>query len=191
MGLQAAATNVVQIAASRPQVHLYRGIFPTASLSIIGCAIRVSLVGPVVFNRCWSEEDERKSARAMPSGSWLWTQAHARKPLQVLRRQLPTSALARELSERPMQGTSCCLNNLGVIEVADAQNDRNLKTGRPAIDLKRDTNLLASAGRFDPGHFDLEFSHRLARLPGEGSERGVSHPGPQYIYAGRKQEHWA
>ena len=99
-----------------------------------------------------------------PSRSWLRTQAHARKPPQVLRLQLPTSALARELSERPMQGASCCLNHFGVIEVADAQDDRNLKAGRSAIDLKRDANLLAPAGRFDPGHFDIEFAHRLARL---------------------------
>jgi hypothetical protein len=37
--------------------------------------------------------------------------------------------------------------------------------GRPAIDLKRDTNLPAVVS-FDPGHFDLEFTHRLARLAG-------------------------
>ncbi len=104
---------------------------------------------------CWSR------------GSWLWTQAHARKLLQVFRCQLPTSALCRELSERPMEGTACRLNHFGVIVVADAQNYRNLKTGRPAIDLKRDTNLSilpASAGRLDPRHFDLEFTHRFTRF---------------------------
>jgi hypothetical protein len=129
-----------------------------------------------------------------PSGSRLRTQAHARKPPQVLRRQLPTSALARELSERPMQGASCRLNHFGVIEVAEAQNDRNLKTGRPAIDLERDPNLLASAARFDPGHFDLEFAHRLARLAGEGGRclNAVPPARPAiHTYAGRKQEHRA
>jgi len=214
MRLQTAATNVVRIAASRSQSHLYRGTCPDASLSIIGCARRVSLVGPVAFSRCWSKEDERKTARAMvprpstpspaefcsigvscrPSGSRLRTQAHARKPPQVLRLQLPTSALARELSERPMQGTSCCLNHFGVIEVADAQDDRNLKTGRSAIDLKRNANLLAPAGCFDPGHFDREFAHRLARLPGEGGRclNAVPPARPAiHVYAGRKQEHWA
>ena len=159
MRLQTAATNVVQIAAFRSQSHLCRGTCPDASLSIIGCARPVSLIGPVVFIRCWSEKDERRTQEQwslgrplLPTrnfGAWrvllaeritLRTQAHARKPPQVLRRQLPTSALARELSERPMQGASCRLNHFGVIEVAEAQNDRNLKTGRPAIDLERDPN---------------------------------------------------
>jgi hypothetical protein len=59
MRLQTAATNVVRIAASRSQSHLYRGPCPDASLSIIGCARRVRLVGPVAFSRCWSKK--RKS----------------------------------------------------------------------------------------------------------------------------------
>src|SRR5260370_17410110 len=53
--LQSAATNVVQTAACRPQNHLCLGTFQEASLNIIGNARLVSLVGPVVFIRCWLE----------------------------------------------------------------------------------------------------------------------------------------
>jgi hypothetical protein len=61
--LQSAATNVVQTAACRPQNHLCLGTFQEASLNIIGNARLVSLVGPVVFIRCWFKKGERKSVR--------------------------------------------------------------------------------------------------------------------------------
>ena len=56
MRLQTAATNIVQTAASRSQDHWSPGTFPDASLNIIGCARLASLVGPVVFTRCWFDD---------------------------------------------------------------------------------------------------------------------------------------
>jgi hypothetical protein len=65
MRLQTAATNIVQTAASRSQDHSCLGSLPDPSLNIIGCARLVSLVGPVVFIRCWFKKSERTTVRAI------------------------------------------------------------------------------------------------------------------------------
>jgi hypothetical protein len=71
MRLQTAATNIVQTAASRSQDHSCLGSLPDASLNIIGCARLVSLVGPVVFIRCWfkiKRANDRESNGPGPTG---------------------------------------------------------------------------------------------------------------------------
>jgi len=60
-----------------------------------------------------------------------------------------------------MQRIAGGLNHFGIVEVADTQTDRHLETKRPALDLKRDANLLAAWGCLDACHFDPEFAHRF------------------------------
>src|SRR5205823_10502264 len=58
-----AATNVVQTAACRPQIHSCPDTFQDASLNIIGNARRVSFAGPIVFIHCWFNKGEQKTVR--------------------------------------------------------------------------------------------------------------------------------
>jgi hypothetical protein len=83
MRLQTAATNIVQTAASRSQDHWCLGTFPDVSLNIIGCARLVSLVGPVVFIRCWFKKGERKTVREMAPSHQRFL-ARARQRIDVL-----------------------------------------------------------------------------------------------------------
>jgi hypothetical protein len=72
--------------------------------------------------------------------------------------------LGGELDEGLMKGISGGLNHFRVVVVAAVQVDRHLKTSRPAIDLEGHANVrtsMAAAGRFDAGHFYLEFVHQL------------------------------
>jgi len=86
---------------------------------------------------------------------------------QVLRRQLPSLALGREFNECPMKGISCCSEHFSVVEVPDAQKDRDLETYGRTIHLKCDTNLLillASRIYLDACHCDLKFAHPVTRI---------------------------
>jgi len=59
------------------------------------------------------------------------------------------------------------LDHFGVVEVPDAQKDRDLKTYGRAVDPKRDTNLrilLASRSYLDACHCDLKFAHPVTRI---------------------------
>src|SRR5690349_24349624 len=68
-----------------------------------------------------------------------------------------------------MECISCCLNHFRVIELLDAQTNRHLKSGRSAIELKRDTNLsflLVSPCCLDACYLDPKFVHLPARACG-------------------------
>jgi len=85
-----------------------------------------------------------------------------------LRRQLPFLALGRELNERPMESTAGSLDHFGVVEVSDAEKNRELETYRRTVHLKRYTNLrilLASRSDLDACQRDLEFAHPITRYP--------------------------
>jgi hypothetical protein len=59
------------------------------------------------------------------------------------------------------------LKHFGIVEVPDAHKYRHLESGRPAVDLKGDTNLrilFGSCDCFDAGDFDVEFAHRSRPL---------------------------
>jgi hypothetical protein len=59
------------------------------------------------------------------------------------------------------------LDHFGVVEVPDAQKDRNLETYGRTIDPKRDTNLrilLPSRIYLDSCHCDLKFAHPVTRI---------------------------
>jgi len=59
------------------------------------------------------------------------------------------------------------LDHFGVVEVPDAQKDRNLETYRCTVDQKRDTNLrilLASRIYLDARDCDLKFAHPVTRI---------------------------
>jgi hypothetical protein len=56
--------------------------------------------------------------------------------------------------------------HFGVIEVTNVQNYRDLKTGKPAVDLERDANpsiLLVSPRSLDARHFYAKFAHCRTR----------------------------
>jgi hypothetical protein len=59
------------------------------------------------------------------------------------------------------------LDHFGVVEVPDAQKDRDLETYGCTVDLKRDTNLrilLASRIYLDACDCDLKFAHPVSRI---------------------------
>src|ERR1700757_1810897 len=59
------------------------------------------------------------------------------------------------------------LDHFGVVEVPDAQKDRDLETYGCTVDPKRDTNLrilLASRIYLDACHCDLKFAHPVTRI---------------------------
>jgi hypothetical protein len=61
------------------------------------------------------------------------------------------------------------LDHFGVVEVPDAQNDRDLETYGRTVDPKRDTKriLLASRIYLDACHCDLKFAHPVTRIARE------------------------
>jgi hypothetical protein len=74
--------------------------------------------------------------------------------------------LSGELGERPMEGTACSLDHFGIVEVLDAQKNREPETYGRTVHLKRYTNLrilLAARNDLDACHRDLEFAHPMPR----------------------------
>jgi hypothetical protein len=76
--------------------------------------------------------------------------------------------LGRELDERPMQRAARSLDHFGVVEVLDAQKNRELETEGRTVHLKRYADLgivLASRRDLDACHRDLEFAHPGSKAP--------------------------